>query len=68
MFKSYLKTTWRNLTRNKFYAIINIAGLSIGILTAIFLLLFVQDELTYDKHNEKYKRIYRLESHFDIAG
>lgn len=68
MFKSYLKSTWRNLSRNKFYTAINIAGLTLGILTAIFLLLFVQDELTYDKHNKNYQRIYRLESHFDIAG
>lgn len=56
------------MLRNKFYTVINIAGLTLGILTAIFLLLFVQDELTYDKHNEKYERIYRLESHFDVAG
>lgn len=68
MFNSYLKTTWRNLTQNKFYTLINIAGLTIGILTAIFLLLFVQDELTFDKHHVNYDRIYRLESHFDIAG
>ncbi len=68
MLFNYLKSAWRNITRNKFYAVINIAGLSIGFLTTILILLFVQDELNYDKHHSKYERIYRIESNFNING
>lgn len=66
MFRSYLQSALRSLSRNKFYAFINIAGLSAGIMASIFILLFIRDELTYDKHHEKYNRIYRIGSHFSI--
>ncbi|MDP8322742.1 MAG: ABC transporter permease [Candidatus Stygibacter australis] len=66
MFWNYLKIAVRNLMRKKFYTIINIAGLAIGICCAIMIGLYVQNELSYDKYNEDYERIYRLESHFTI--
>lgn len=68
MIKNYLLSLYRNMTRNKFYTILNILGLSIGIAAAIFILLYVQDELSYDKYNTKHERIYRLESDFTISG
>jgi putative ABC transport system permease protein len=68
MFVNYLKSAWRNISRNRFYAVINIAGLSIGFLTAILILLFIKDEMNFDKHHSKYERIYRLESNFNING
>ncbi|MBN2174574.1 MAG: ABC transporter permease [Bacteroidales bacterium] len=68
MIKNYLLSLYRNITRNKFYSILNIAGLSIGIAGAIFILIYIQDELSYDKYNEKYERIYRIESDFTIGG
>ncbi|MCF8369723.1 MAG: ABC transporter permease [Bacteroidales bacterium] len=68
MIRNYLLSLYRNITRNKFYSILNIVGLSVGISAAIFILLYVQDELSYDKYNEKYERIYRVESHFTISG
>ncbi len=68
MIKNYFKSAYRNIVRNKFYSFINILGLSIGFTATIIILLFNQNELNYDKHNEKYDRIYRLESHFTIAG
>ena len=66
MFKNYLKVALRNLLRNKFYTAINIIGLAIGLTCTILIGLYIQNELSYDKHHVKHKRIYRLESHFTI--
>ncbi len=66
MFLNYLKVALRNLLRKKFYSTINILGLAIGLTCTILIGLFVQNELSFDKHHENYKRIYRLESHFTI--
>lgn len=60
MFENFLKTAFRNLLRNKFYSIINIIGLSIGITACILILLYVQSELSYDKFHENVDRIYRV--------
>ena len=68
MFTNYLKTAWRSLFKNKFYTAINILGLSIGLTTAVLLLLWIQDESSFDKFNKDYNRIYNLSSHFDVSG
>ena len=68
MIKNYLLSLYRNITRNKFYTALNIVGLSTGLAAAIFILLYVQDEISYDKYNENHERIYRLESDFTING
>jgi len=68
MLKNYLKSAYRNIVSDKFYSLINITGLAIGIICAILILLYVQDELTYDKHHVKHERIYRIESDYVIAG
>ena len=60
MIKYYLKTTFRNLLKNKFYSAINIVGLAIGITACILIMLYVQNELSYDKFHEKADRIYRV--------
>jgi len=52
------------LWKNKFYSIINISGLAIGLAAGIMLLLWVQNELSYDKFNEDYQHIYNLSAHF----
>ncbi len=64
MFKNYFITAWRSLIKNKFYSIINISGLAIGLATAILLLLWVQNEFSFDKFNKDYKNIYQLSAHF----
>ena len=66
MFKNFIKVALRNLINRKFYSIINIIGLAIGLTCTILISLFVQNELSYDKHHKNYKKIYRLESHFNI--
>ncbi len=60
MILNYLKITIRNLYKEKLYAVINITGLSIGIACCIILGLFLRSELTYDRHNLKHERIFRL--------
>lgn len=62
MFRNYIRLTFRSIVRDGFHSTINILGLSVGILCAVLVLLFVSDELSYDKHHEKHERIYRLES------
>ena len=60
MIKNFLKTTLRNLLKNKFYSAINVVGLAIGITACILIMLYVQSELSYDKFYEKADRIYRV--------
>ena len=63
MFKNYFKTAWRNLSNNKFYSAINIAGLAIGLAVGIMILLWVQNELSYDKFHHNANNIYKINSH-----
>ncbi len=60
MFKNYFKTALRNLVKNKAYAFISIFGLAIGMAVCILLLLYVKNELSYDRFNKNADHIYRL--------
>ncbi|MDN5205296.1 ABC transporter permease [Fulvivirgaceae bacterium BMA10] len=60
MVKNYIKITLRNLAKNKVHSAINISGLSIGMACVILILLFIQNELSYDKFHENSKNIYRI--------
>jgi putative ABC transport system permease protein len=60
MLKNYIKTALRNLFRNKLYSFLNIAGLAIGIACCVLILLYVQDELSFDRFHENSDNIYRL--------
>ncbi|GEO04851.1 ABC transporter permease [Adhaeribacter aerolatus] len=62
MLKNYFKIAWRNLRRNKIYSAINILGLATGISACILIFLFVQDELTYERHFSQADRIVRVVS------
>lgn len=62
MFKNYLKIAVRNLRRNKIYSIINIAGLSMGLACAMLILLYVKDEVSFDKFHNNVDNIYRIVS------
>lgn len=68
MFKNYFKTAFRNIARNKLYSFIKITGLAIGIATSLLILLYVLDELSYDKFHSKYKQIYRVATDFIVSG
>ncbi|MEJ7644677.1 MAG: ABC transporter permease [Chryseolinea sp.] len=60
MYKSYFKIGWRILMKNKWLSIINILGLSTGIATCIVIMLFVVDELSFDRFNAKADQIVRV--------
>jgi ABC-type antimicrobial peptide transport system permease subunit len=68
MIRNYLKTARRSLWKNRFYSIINISGLAIGLAAGIMLLLWVQNELSYDRFNKNYQQIYNLSAHFTSNG
>jgi len=61
MFQNYLITALRNFTRHKLYSFINIAGLTVGLTCAIFIILFVKDQLSYDKWIPGSENLYRVE-------
>jgi putative ABC transport system permease protein len=60
MIKNYFKTALRNLLRNKVYSIINIAGLSIGLACAMLIILYVKDEVSYDRFHSNVGNIHRI--------
>ena len=68
MIKNYLTVAIRNISRNKTFSAINILGLAIGMACCILILLYVQDELSYDQHHEHADRIYRVAAAGKVAG
>jgi putative ABC transport system permease protein len=60
MLKNYLKVAWRNLFRNKFFSIINISGLALGMASSILIILWVQNELNMDGFHKNGKNIYAV--------
>ena len=60
MIKNYFKIAIRNLIRHKSFSIINIVGLSVGMICFILIGLWINDELSFDKYNENYSQIYRM--------
>ena len=68
MITNYLKITKRNLLKHKFYTLINILGLAIGLACSLIITLYVVDELSYDRYHENSSRIYRLDSDIRFGG
>lgn len=60
MFKNYFKVAIRNIQRHKAFSFINITGLAIGMACCILIMLWVQDELSYDKFHENEDTLYRM--------
>lgn len=60
MWRNYIKTAWRNLWKNRWYSLINIAGLALGMTTCLLILLFIRYELNYDKFNTRADQIARV--------
>jgi putative ABC transport system permease protein len=68
MLKNFFKTALRNLTKHKGYSLLNILGLAIGMACSLLILMYVQDELSYDRFNENADRIYRISTFFRMGG
>ncbi|HEY0652950.1 MAG TPA: ABC transporter permease [Chryseosolibacter sp.] len=61
MFKNYVLTTLRNISRRKGFSLLNVAGLSIGLAACLLILQYVKDELSFDDFHSKADNIYRVE-------
>jgi ABC-type antimicrobial peptide transport system, permease component len=68
MNKNYFKIAFRNLSRNKSISAINILGLAIGIATCLIIMLFVNNELSFDRYNKKADRIVRVSFSGNVQG
>ena len=68
MLKNYLKIAFRNLLRNKAFSIINISGLAIGMASAILILLWIHNEVSYDQFHQKKDRIYEAWNRARFSG
>ena len=68
MFKNYMKIALRNVQKHKAYSFINISGLAIGLASCLFILLWVKDELSFDRFHENTNNLYRVESDEIYSG
>ena len=68
MLHNYLSVALRNLRRHPAYSLINIAGLAIGMATCILILLYIQDELGYDRYHPHAERVYRIVDDIESGG
>ena len=68
MWKNFVRVTLRSLKKNKAFNLINIAGLAIGLASAIFIILYILSEISYDRFHEKSANIYRLYLDGKVAG
>lgn len=60
MILNYIKTAYRSLLKNKGFTVLNILGLSLGLISCLLIIFYVVDELSYDRYNTKAERIYRV--------
>jgi putative ABC transport system permease protein len=68
MWKNFLRVTVRSISKNKAFNVINIAGLAIGLASAIFIILYIVSETSYDRFHERSADIYRLYLNGKMAG
>src|ERR1700760_3373174 len=68
MFGHYLVAALRSVARHKLYSFINIAGLAVGLACAIFIILFLRDEVSYDKWIPGSENLYRVENTINEPG
>lgn len=68
MLKSYIKTAFRNIRRNRGFSFINIVGLSCGLACSVLILLWAKDELSTDRYQAKLKSLYLIETVSHASG
>lgn len=62
MLQNYFTIAFRNLKKQRFYTLINVAGLAVGVASCLIIMLYVTNELSYDKHFKDHARIYRQQA------
>ena len=67
MLFNYFKITWRNIRKNKIFSFINILGLGIGMAVCFLILLWVQDELSFDRFHQNADHIHRVTKEFKMS-
>lgn len=68
MFRNYIVTAFRNIRRHAAYSFINVAGLAIGFICSFFIVLWVQDEMSYDTFLDEGDQVYRVMRHATFGG
>ncbi|MCB0551067.1 MAG: ABC transporter permease [Phaeodactylibacter sp.] len=68
MWRNYLNTAIRNLWKQKYYTLINVLGLALGLACFLFILAYIKDELSYDQYHDKAGRIYRVDFEGTVFG
>ena len=68
MFSNYFKIAFRNLWKNKAFSFINIAGLAVGMASAMLILLWIQNEMSHDRFHEKIDRLYVMNNRDKFNG
>lgn len=68
MLRHYFQIAWRNLMKRKFYSLINVTGLAIGMACCVLIALYVYHEQSYDRYHTKRERIYRVTQVFGSAN
>ena len=61
MFKNYLKVTYRNLLKSKFYTLINLVGLAVGLTVFLFITIYTKHELSYNRFHDNHKNIFEIQ-------
>lgn len=68
MFKNYLKVAFRNILKHKFFSLINILGMTIGVTACLLIALYVTDELSYDRFHDRADRMYQVGLNAKVGG
>ncbi len=68
MIRNFIKIAWRNITRQKGYTLINLIGLAIGIASCLLIVLWIQQEYSFNRFNKKIDRIYRVIQSGEMNG
>lgn len=68
MFRNYLKVAFRNILKHKFFSLINILGMTIGVTACLLIALYVTDELSYDRFHDRADRIYQVGLNAKVGG
>ncbi len=68
MIKNYLTVAFRNILKHKFFSLINITGLVIGMTCCLLIFIYIKDELSFDRFHQQADNIYRVKLHGRIGG